>query len=326
MIMNNVSEVIKPNRLNEGDTIALIAPASPQNDDEGIALAIETIESMGFKVKQAAHLYERWGYLAGGDLERAEDLNSAFADETVNGIITLGGGYGSARLLPYLDYEMITRNPKVLMGYSDITALLNAIYARSGVMTFHGPIAAQSYTSYTYSEFRKVIMDPQDRIGIGAPPHFEKGPGSIDRKNHLSRIGSGKVTGRLIGGNLSLMGTLTGSTFLPDYTDKILVLEDVGEATYRLDRYLTQLWLTGSLEKVAAIAFGKFTNCNTSASWAKQLTIEEIITYRCQQLGIPAVRGLMIGHIEDQTTVPIGCLAELDIDACTLTLLEPAVI
>lgn len=321
-----IETILKPKRLTEGDTIALIAPASPQNEDDGISAAIETLESLGFKVKPGEHLFERWGYLAGSDQSRVADLNAAFADDSVDGIICIGGGYGSARLLPWIDFEMIRRNPKVLMGYSDITALLNSIYAKTGLITFHGTNAGVNWSSYFYSEFRKVVMDPQDSIGIAAPPAFDSKPGSIDRKNRLHTIRGGKARGQLVGGNLSLLGTLTGSPYLPDFAGKLLVIEEVGEATYRIDRYLTQLWLAGTLNQVAGIIFGKFTNCNTSASWAKQLTLQEILTDRCQPLGIPVVRGLMIGHIDDQSVIPIGALAELDADAGTLTLLEPAVI
>lgn len=317
--------ILKPKRLSEGDTIALIAPASPQNEDDGISAAIETLESLGFRVKPGAHLYERWGYLAGSDQSRAADLNAAFADELVDGIICIGGGYGSARLLPMLDYDMIARNPKVLMGYSDITALLNGIHAHTGLVTFHGTNAGVNWSPYFYSEFRKVVMQPQDRTIIGAPPAFDGKPGAVERKNRLQTLHGGKATGRLMGGNLSLLGTLTGTAWLPDYAGKLLFIEEVGEATYRVDRYLTQLWLAGSLQKTAGILFGKFTECKTSASWAKQLTLEEILVDRIQPLGVPALRGLMIGHIEDQTVVPVGCLAELDADARTLTLLEPAV-
>jgi muramoyltetrapeptide carboxypeptidase len=148
----------------------------------------------------------------------------------------------------------------------------------------------------------------------------------VERKNRITRIAGGQAQGRLVGGNLSLMATLCGTPYMPDLTGKILVLEDVGEATYRLDRMLTQLWLSGELDKCAGIAFGKFSGCGTSASWAKQQTVEEVLVDRCGKMGIPVLRGLMIGHVDDQTTLPIGCLAELDADAGTLRLLEPGVL
>ena len=317
--------LIKPKRLNKGDTIAVVAPASPLNEDDQVFAALETVESLGFKVKRGINLFARNAYLAGSDEQRAADFNAAFADETVDGIITLGGGYGSPRILPYLDYEMIRANPKLLMGYSDITALLNGILQKSGLVTFHGPIANQAFTSYTFSEFEKVVLRAESNVLVAAPPEFEAAPGSVERVNRILRIGTGKVKGRLIGGNLSLLATLCGTPYAPDYEGKILFIEEVGEATYRLDRMLTQLWLSGDLQKVAGIAFGKFSGCSTSASWAKQLTVEEVLVDRCKQMGIPALRGLMIGHVPDQTTLPLGCMAELDVDAGTLRLLEPGV-
>jgi len=319
-------ELIKPKKLRQGQVIGLVAPASPSNEDETVHGAVETLQSLGFQVKEGRHLFSRHGYLAGTDQERSADFNDMFMDDSVHGIITLGGGYGSARILPYLDYAEIQRHPKVLMGYSDITALLNGIHVRTGLVTFHGPIASQSFTDYTLQEFKKVVMNPNAGATLGMAPPFEYGEGRVEWENRITKIGHGKVRGRLIGGNLSLMATLTGTPYSPDYSGKILVLEDVGEATYRLDRMLTQLWLSGDLEKVAGIVFGKFTDCKTSASWAKQLTVEEVLTDRCEMLGIPALRGLMIGHVENQTTLPIGCEAELDVDAGTLRLLEPAVI
>jgi muramoyltetrapeptide carboxypeptidase len=211
------------------------------------------------------------------------------------------------------------------MGYSDITALLNGIHHKTGLVTFHGPIAKQTFTPYTLAEFKKVVMQPVDETIIAQAPAFEAGEGRVDVENRLTRIVPGKARGKLVGGNLSLMAHLTGSEYCPDFTGKIVVLEEVGEQTYVVDRYLTQLWLSGNLAKAAGIAFGKFTRCTTQASWAKQLTVEEILTSRCRELGIPTLRGLMIGHVDDQTTFPLGCEAELDVEAGTLRLLEKAV-
>jgi muramoyltetrapeptide carboxypeptidase len=323
--MSEKPQIIKPRKLEKGQTIGLVAPASPLNEDEQIYAAIDTLESLGFKVKTGEYLFARSAYLAGSDEQRAADLNAMFANPGVDAIIAQCGGYGSSRLLPMLDYDAIQRHPKVLMGYSDITALLNGIHKKTGLVTFHGPVANQAFTPYTLQQFKKVLMHLEDTPFIGSPPHFEASEGQVERKNRLTRFGSGKVNGRIIGGNLSLMAHLTGTPYAPDFDDAILFLEDVGEATYVLDRYLTQLWLSGCLTRLAGIVFGKFTDCKTSASWAKQFSVEEVLRSRCQSAGIPALRGLMIGHIEDQATVPIGCRAELDVDAGTLKLLETAV-
>lgn len=317
--------IIKPKRLSKGDTLALVAPASPKNEDEQVRAAIEVVQSLGFKVKEGAHLYARNGYLAGSDPQRSADLNAAFADEEVDGIIALCGGYGSPRILPSLDFDTIRANPKALIGYSDITALLNGIHHLAGLVTFHGPMASQAFTPYTLAGFKQVLVEGASKLLLGAPPQFEEGEGRVNMTHRIARIAGGKAQGRLVGGNLSLMATLCGTPYMPDLAGSILVLEDVGEATYRLDRMLTQLWLNGGLAKCAGIAFGTFTGCTTSASWAKQQTVEEVLVDRCCSLGVPALRGLRIGHVDDQSTLPLGCLAELDADAGTLALLEAGV-
>jgi len=281
---------------------------------------------LGYRVKPGKNLFQRNAYLAGSDEQRASDLNEMFEDNEVHAIIAQSGGYGSSRILPMLDFKTIQKHPKILMGYSDITALLNGIHVQTGLVTFHGPVANQTFTSYTLTEFKKVLTDVEDCPLLGAPPKCETSEGQVERKNRITRFGAGKVRGRLIGGNLSLMAHLSGTPYSPDYDRAILFLEDVGEATYVLDRYLTQLWLTGNLGKVAGVVFGKFTDCTTSASWAWQFSVEEVLRNRCHVAGIPALRGLMIGHIDDQTIIPIGCHAEMDIDAGTLKLLEPGVV
>ena len=207
--------VLKPKRLAPGQTIGVIAPSSPASEDDQIHAALEMLESLGFRIKTGAHLYRRYGYLAGSDAERAADLNDMFADPTVDAIVAFRGGYGASRLLPYLDYDLIRRNPKVLMGYSDITALLNGIHAKTGLVTFHGPIADGNFTPYTLAEFKKVLLNPEPPFVIGAPPVSEVGEGIVERKNRLVRIAPGTARGQLIGGNLTLMAHLTGTPSPP---------------------------------------------------------------------------------------------------------------
>jgi muramoyltetrapeptide carboxypeptidase len=320
--MTAANSVLKPKRLAPGQTIGVIAPSSPASEDDQIHAALEMLESLGFRVKTGAHLYRRYGYLAGSDAERAADLNDMFADPNVDAIVAFRGGYGASRLLPYLDYELIRRNPKLLMGYSDITALLNGIHAKTGLVTFHGPIADGNFTPYTLAEFKKVLLNPQPPMAIGVPPASEVGEGVVERKNRLVRIAPGTARGPLIGGNLTLMAHLTGTPYQPDFRGKILFLEDVHEAIYALDRYLTQLWLAGLLQQVAGIVLGKFTDCTPNYGGGWSLTLEQALADRCLPLGIPVLRGLMIGHIDEQTIVPVGCEAALDVEAGTLTLLE----
>jgi muramoyltetrapeptide carboxypeptidase len=317
------SAILRPRRLAKGDTIGLVAPASNAYEDEDIRLAIDIVKSLGFEVKQGAYLFARSQYLAGTDRQRADDVNRMFADDDVDAIFCLRGGYGTPRMLPYLDYETIAAKPKVLLGYSDITGILTAIHVKTGLVGFHGPIALQNFTDYTLSEFRKVLMRPSARTRIAAPPPFEAGEGRVDAENRLTRIAGGTARGRLLGGNLTLICSLMGTEFEPDFRNRILFLEDVGEAPYRVDRMLTQLSLANRLQQVAGIAFGKFTD--TGGSGGNTFSIEEVLRDRCGDLGVPVVRGLMIGHVEDQTVVPVGIEAELNADDASLHLLEEAV-
>src|SRR6266481_159340 len=280
--------LIKPRRLAPGQTIGLVAPSSAPNEPDRIRFAAETIESLGFRVRSGAHLRDRDGYLAGSDADRARDINAMFADDAVDAIWCVRGGYGASRLLPALDYELIRRKPKALIGYSDITALHMAIQRHVGLVTFHGPVAWRAFTPYTLGALRRVLWRAETPARLAEPP-------------------------------------LIGTPYLPDLRGSIVFLEDVEEAYYRVDRMLTQLWLAGALDGVAGMVFGKFTDCDPSPFFLQNRPLEEILAERFRALGIPTVSGVMIGHIDDQATLPVGCLAELDADAGTLTLLEPGV-
>lgn len=319
---SKIVKPLKPKRLAKGQTIGLIAPSSNVGENEDIFYAREVLESFGFKVKQGEHLFERRGYLAGTDKLRAKDVNSMFTDTSVDAIICLRGGYGSPRILPYLDYDSIKANPKVISGYSDVTALLNAITTKTGMITFHGPIANQRFSDYTLQSFKDVLFTPKVNTLLGTPPPFEVREGWVERENRLTVVRAGKAQGRLIGGNLSLMVALVGSSYEPDYRGKILFLEDVSEAPYRVDRMLTHLKLAGRLSQLAGVAFGKCTRCSSSGN---TLSLEQVVYDHFEPLGIPVIRGLMIGHIKDMATIPVGAMAELDTEAGAIRLLETAV-
>jgi muramoyltetrapeptide carboxypeptidase len=248
-----------------------------------------------------------------------------FADDAVDAIWCVRGGFGASRLLPALDFELMRRKPKALIGYSDITALHMAIQRHVGLVTFHGPVAWRAFTPYTLGGLRRVLWRAEAPARLAEPPSFERREGQVDWDNRVATLVPGKARGRLLGGNLCLMSHLVGTPYLPDLRGSILFLEDVEEAYYRIDRMLTQLWLAGALDGVAGVALGKFTNCDPSPFFLQNRPLEEILAERFRALGIPTVSGVMIGHIDDQATLPIGCLAELDADARTLTLLEPGV-
>ncbi|MDA0897619.1 MAG: LD-carboxypeptidase [Proteobacteria bacterium] len=312
----------KPQRLRPGMTVGLVTPASNVPEDQELHIAMDLVRSLGFIAKPSANLFSRTQYLAGTDKQRADDLNAMFADPEVDAIFCVRGGYGSGRLLRYLDYDMIAANPKVILGYSDITAILNAIYLRTGLITFHGPIAGGNFSDYTYDQYNRVLVEPTSTTEIGNPPVFETRPGVVDWENRLTPIVSGSAEGHLVGGNLSLVVTLLGTPFEPNFDGAILFLEDVSEPPYSVDRMLTHLWMTGKLERVAGIVLGKFTDDDYDSN---TFSMEQVIRDRFEPLGIPTLRGTMIGHIEDKSVVPIGIQARLDVDAGTLTLLEAAV-
>ena len=317
-----ISNTVKPKRLRPGMTVGLVTPASNVPEDQELHAAMDLVRSLGFSAEPAVNLFSRTQYLAGTDQQRADDLNAMFANTTIDAIFCVRGGYGSGRLLRYLDYDMIAANPKVIMGYSDITSILNAIYLRTGLVTFHGPIAGGNFSNYTYEQYKKVLIEPVQIARIGEPPEFETRPGVVDWENRLTTIVSGVAEGHLVGGNLSLMVTLLGTPFEPQFEGAILFLEDVGEPPYSVDRMLTHLWMAGKLEQLAGIVLGKFTDDGYDRN---TFSMEEVLRNRLEPLGIPTLRGAMIGHVEDKTVVPLGVRARLDADAGALTLLESAV-
>jgi muramoyltetrapeptide carboxypeptidase len=321
-----------PKALQPGMTVALVTPSSPGSDLADTDFGVEIVKALGFKPKVFPHVGEATRYLAGPDEHRAADLNAAFTDPTVDAIFCLHGGYGASRILPLLDYEAIKKNPKVLLGYSDITALLNAIHRLTGLVTFHGPVGSESPTDYTLASFKKVLMQAQPAGRIAEPP-APKGAQKeifVDRENWIYKLAPGKGKGRLVGGNISVFSTLVGTPFEPDLKGRILFLEEVGEDPYRIDRWLTQFLLTGKLSGLAGVALGRFAHCTPgdykpSYSGAGQWTWQEVCKDRLGKLGVPVVANLVFGHIPDKATLPLGVMAELDGDAGTLTLLEAAV-
>ncbi len=320
---------IRPKALKRGMTIALVSPSSPLADSESLKIAAEMTALLGFVPKLMPNAGRVAMYLAGTDQERAADLNTAFADPSVDAVWCLRGGYGSYRILPFLDYETIRKNPKPLIGYSDVTALLNAVHRMTGLVTFHGPMGSENLTEFTLSEFKKVLYEARAAGSIAAPPPpppLER-EGFVDRENRLRRIAPGKARGPLVGGNISVFATLVGTPFEPDLRGRILLLEEVGEEPKKIDRWLSGFLLTGRLQSLAGIVLGRFNDCGPKdqAAYYGTWTWQEVCADRLGGLGIPVLAGLRFGHVPDKATLPIGVAAELDADAGTLTLLEPAV-
>ena len=314
--------LVKPPRLRAGDIVGLIEPAGFTDDAFDLDLVKETIVAMGLKPKAAPHLAGRYGYLAGTDADRAADVNAMFADPQVRAVFAVRGGWGCARILPRLDFAMIRKNPKLLVGFSDITALHLAFAAKAGFTTIHGPNAASSWGAFSWDAFRAVAFD-------AATPTFSTPVGQEDRlaqrSGRIRTFRPGVARGRLLGGNLTVLAALMGTPWLPDFTGAILFIEDIGEQPYRIDRMLTQLSLAGVLGKLAGVAFGQCTDCGPGGTSYGGFTLSDVLQQHLEPLGIPAFQGGQFGHVANQYSLPLGVMAEMDAEAGTIRLLEAAV-
>lgn len=315
-------EAILPPRLREGDVLGLVAPAGIVGDRFGVAEIEETVRAMGLVPRSAPHLTAREGYLAGSDAKRAHDLQAMFADPEVRAIMAVRGGWGCARILPLLDYAAIARTPKLLVGFSDVTALHLALAARTGVVSVHGPNASASWSPAAWESFRALAFE-------GAVPTYAVprggGSGLAGRGPDLRTFRGGRARGPLLGGNLSVLSGLVGTPYLPDFTGAILFLEDTNESEYRIDRMLTQLALAGVFDKVAGIVFGQCTGCRNPDPGYSNFTIYEVLDRQFGALPVPAFQGAAIGHIAAQVSIPVGVMADMDADSGTIRLLGPAV-
>lgn len=291
-----------PPPLGPGARVALVAPAGPLRSEAELATSIENARSLGWEPVQGANVLARHGYLGGTDAQRLEDLNRALADDSVDAIWFVRGGYGAMRLLEALDYAALRRHPKSLIGYSDITALHAAVGARCDLVCYHGPTARGVVTPFSRESLVAAVVEGRDPCGSA--------PGA-------RTLAAGRAEGRLVGGNLALLAALAGTPYAPDYEGAILVMEDVGEDTYRIDRMLTQLALAGALGKVAGIAFGQFTD-GTPSHDVTSRALDDVLREAAAVAGVPAIAGIPLGHIDDQWTIPLGARAELDAGARTL--------
>jgi muramoyltetrapeptide carboxypeptidase len=315
-------KLIKPPKLREGDTIALVTPGSyitQQEQEESIS----NLRNLGFNVTYSERLMQKNGYFSANDKERAIDLNEMFERKDVRGIMCARGGYGCARILPYLDYEVIRNNPKPLIGFSDVTALHYAIFKNSGLVTFHGPVSISTFSNFSQRNFENVLLDPKGEIVL-----YNSTTDNDYNPYGITVISEGKAEGELIGGNLSIVVSLIGTDYDMDYSGKIIFLEEFLEEPYRVDRMLTQMLQAGKFRNAAGIALGIFKMCEpskTNPSFNGSFSLMEVLQDRLGNLGIPVVYGLSFGHVVDKLTLPFGINAELDSDSKQLRLLEPAV-
>ncbi len=305
-----VRDLIVPDALSWNSRIGLVAPASPIYSEEQFNEMITTLTDLGFNLKLGKHVQDQRGYLAGTDQERADDLMDMFKDEYIDAILCIRGGWGCNRMIDLLDYEVIKNNPKPLIGFSDITSLHNAILSKTGLITFHGPVGKSDWNDFTKNSFEQILIKK------------EKGTYKLPENEDAFTIRSGKAEGVLLGGNLSVLVAMIGSDYLPDFTDSILFLEDVGEDVYRLDRMITQLKLAGILDKISGFIFGKCTNCDAGSN---SLTLNEMFDDHIKPLGIPAFYGAMISHESKNVTIPVGLRASMDADSKEFNVLSKAV-
>lgn len=316
--------ILKPQALKPGDTIGIVAPASHSALPSALLNGRRSLEALGFHTVTAPHLADRHGFLAGRDADRLADLEGMFTDPDIHGIVCLRGGYGSVRMLQRMDFDIVRTNPKVFVGYSDITALHGAIHQRTGLVTFWGPMVASDmspgFHPYNRDAFMKAVSGADS---IGSIVHPEDMP-------PVQTIHGGMATGPLIGGTLSLLAAAVGTPYEFEYDGAILFFEDVGEEPHRIDRMLTQLLQSGRLDCLSGIVIGECAGCGSApdnpAFPYGNFSIEEVFLDRLQPLGIPVIYGLGIGHGTYKATLPLGVRATLDGDARTLAIDEPGVI
>ncbi len=290
--------------------MALVAPAGPLRDEGDLRRAIDNVQSFGWEPVVGEHALARHGYFAGSDDQRVADLNRALADDAIDAIWCLRGGYGAMRILESIDYAAAARRPKPLIGYSDITALHSAFAPRSEMVTYHGPTA-------------RAVLSPFSRRSLACA--LVHGGDSCGTAENARVLRGGVARGALAGGNLALLSALAGTPFSPRLGDAILVLEDTDEPVYRIDRMMRQLLLAGLLDGVQGIVFGTCTNCPEAADDGAR-SLDDVIGEVATLLGVPAIIGAPIGHIDDQWTLPLGALASLDADRRTLVVQPPLTI
>ncbi len=322
---NSSSHLIHPKALRPGDTVGLITPATYVADPDQLALAERTLRYFKLRVKMGRNVGKRAGYFGNPVSGRLDDFHAMFRDTEVRAVFCVRGGYGTAQLLDRIDYDLVRRNPKIFLGYSDITALHLAINKLARLVTFHGPVALSRFSLYTQNSFRQSLFQTAPIVELTNPAEND-----LLRPAHTLRaVRPGAASGRLIGGNLTLVSTTLGTPYEIDTRDAILFLEDVDEEPYRIDRMLTHLRLAGKFKNVRGIIFGECKDCRASdykPSLSNPYSLGEVLDNAFGELKVPVLSGLAIGHTDDQLTLPLGVAATLDADKGTLTLRESGVV
>jgi muramoyltetrapeptide carboxypeptidase len=311
-------KIHKPPKLNKGDLIGIISPASSPEDLTKIEKGVHYLEGLGYRVEVGSNVGQNIGYLAGSDEQRVQDLHYMFSKKQVKAIICIRGGYGSPRLLDKINYSLIKKHPKIFVGYSDITALQMAFYKKAGLITFAGPMLAVDFggeiSKFTEEMFWAIISSHK-KFGKIKNPDNEK----------FFVLKHGKISGELLGGNLSMLVSLLGTEYLPAIENKILILEEINEAPYRIDRMLNQLRLSGAIQKIRGVVLGSFVDCYEVDQYKKSLTLNEVIDDYFGKLKKPVIYNFKHGHITDNITVAFGIRYRINTEESSIEMIESAV-
>ncbi len=296
-------EAVWPEPLKPGDKVGLVTPAGcgPEGDEEN-KKAAETVRGWGFEPVFGPGVGKRFAYLGGDDKSRGDDINWAFGNKELRGVFPIRGGYGCTRMLGRIDFDLVRSNPKVVLGYSDITALCTALWQETGLVTFHGPLPVSSPTDYS-DKWRRLATEGRVGWKFEAPGLFD------DAFRHRTVVG-GLCSGRLVGGNLTVLAAMCGTRFQLRGSGKVVFLEDVNEAPYRIDRMLTQMVDSGCFSGAVGVLLGQFTKCDLPepGGWRVSDVAQDIFG----RLGVPCLAGCAFGHVADKWTLPVGGVCELD--------------
>jgi muramoyltetrapeptide carboxypeptidase len=309
---------IKPKKMRRGELIGIISPASAPNDMSLVESGVKYIESLGYRTLLGKNVGKLRGYLAGTDEDRVDDIHQMFGDKNVKAIFCLRGGYGAFRLLDKIDYKLIQKNPKIFVGFSEITALQMAFLHRANLITFAGPMVVPNFSSeiddFTEEKFWRTITS------TSKPGKFQ-----ISANKQLLKIEIGETTGRLIGGNLSVFSSLLGTGYLPELKNKILFLEEIDEPPYKIDRMLNQLKLNKSFKQLNGIILGSFSDCVEKDKSKKTLTLEEVWKDYFEPIKIPVIHSFPHGHIKDMVTFPLGIKVKMNVKKGFVEFMESGV-
>jgi muramoyltetrapeptide carboxypeptidase len=314
--------LVRPPRLAPGSRVALVAPAGPLLEQDDIARAAALCRARDYEPVVGAHARGHYGFFSGTDEERLADLNAAFRDPAIDAVWCLRGGYGVTRILDAIDFEALARRPRPVLGYSDITALLAGVVRCAGLVAFHAPTARAAMPAFSRRHFARVLGAPE-AAGL-LEPMVSAPDVLMPQTNRVTVIHGGRAEGPLAGGNLTLLHCLVGTRYFPDLDGAMLFLEDVNEDLYRIDRMLAHLRMVGALARLSGVLIGRFTNTKRHMDDGS-FGVDQVLTHYFAPLGVPALYGLPIGHIDDQWTMPVGVRARVDANAGSVELLDAAV-